>query len=327
MYIKAYGVYAGSISGGEELLHSIDSGIKPKENKVSKIEQITLNRKYRRMDRISLLVELCASALMESWVGERCDNKKFGSILNTSYGCLDTNFKFIDEFLSQDAGELSAIDFSHTVYNAALGHMCKNHHLEGPSTLMLSSNYLFEAEELLKNGKAERIAAGGAEILPGELEKYFNGLNVHVTESGCILGIGRDKEDKDIAEIIDFNGINLFHHPYMDNEKTNVTDDNVRIRRNFELLRKRNPERFERIDLVVTSSAAALDHEIKKEADLYFADKKVISTYETLGETLGAALGINILYAAVKLKKENLHTALVSNYDITGEFVSYIISR
>ena len=81
------------------------------------------------------------------------------------------------------------------------------------------------------------------------------------------------------------------------------------------------------IDLVVTSSAAALNPDIKKEAEKYFEGKTIVSPYEVLGETLGAALAINILYAALKLKKENLHTALVGNYDITGEYITYLIRR
>lgn len=327
MFIKTYGVFAGSISGGEDLVRSIDEGKKPKENRVSQIEEIASNRKYRRMDRISLLVELCASKLMETWPGERCDNKRFGSILNTSYGCIDTNLKFIEEFLSGDMGQLSAIDFSHTVYNAALGHMCKNHHLEGPSTLMLSSNHIFEAIQFLKKNKAERIVVGGAEILPEEVEKYYESLGVKVTESGCLFGLERNKGEDDIAEIVDFNGVNLFHHPYMDQEEWDCSKDIIKIKHNFEMLRARNQDVFDDVELVVTSSASSLNEEIKKEVEKYFEGKMIVSTQEILGETLGAALAINILYAALKMKKENLHVAVVSNYDITGEYVSYLIRR
>ncbi|MBQ2800408.1 MAG: hypothetical protein IJF03_03365 [Lachnospiraceae bacterium] len=327
MFIKAYGVHIGSISDGEQLLQSIEEGKKPEEICVSKIEEIASNRKYRRMDRISLLVELCATQLMESWPGERCENKRFGSILNTSYGCIDTNLTFIEEFQSGDVGQLSAIDFSHTVYNAALGHMCKNHHLEGPSTLMLSSNHLFEAEQFLKKDKADRIVSGGAEILPLEIQEYYEKLNVNVTESACLLGLEAKSGSDDLAEIVDFNGVNLFHHPYMDQEKQDSQEDIQRIKKNIEMLKERNHELFDSIDLVVTSSAAALNPDIKKEAEKYFEGKTIVSPYEVLGETLGAALAINILYAALKLKKENLHTALVGNYDITGEYITYLIRR
>jgi len=330
MFIKYYSIRVGSITDGEGLLKTIDGGTDIDSNKVTDIDDMCGKRQFRRMDRISLLGEVLMRDLMKNTETRQIDEKRIGSVLNTSYGCLDTNIKFIGEYLSGDKSKISAIDFSHTVYNAVLGHMCKNYRIKGPSTMLLSSNYLFAAQQFMSENKAEYMIAGGVEIFVEELAEYMRQMKVPITEAGCLFLLGNEKNENDYAEIVDYCAVSLRAHPYMTKNVTNVFRDDTRekIERCLRIFADYHSLSKKGVDFVVESTPVRSDYsqELNTVREV-FPNSDVVLIRERTGETFGASLGIAVLYATLRMKRDNNHVAVVNHIDINGSFISYLIKR
>ena len=327
MYIKDYSVRLGSINNGGDLLEVIEGKKSITSNKVADIDSVTGIRKYRRMDRMSLLGEILMGDLMKDYEPGWIEEKKFGSVLNTSYGCLDTNIKFIREFISGDESQISAIDFSHTVYNAALGHMCTNYRMKGPSTMLLSSNYISVAKQLLNDKKAEYVMAGGIEPFSEELNTYMQKIAVNTNESGCLFLLSNEKNEDDIGEIVDYAATFIDNHPYMIGDKSKEGDDGEKIRACMEKL-KQKIGFDEKVAFIVESTPFFGNHSNEDEAiNIVFPGAEKVYIREKTNETFGASLGVAILYAALRIKRDGLTTAVVNHMDINGTFVSYLIKR
>lgn len=327
MYIKAYSVRSGSVNNGADLLDVVDGRKEIENSKVADIDSIAGLRKYRRMDRISLLGEVLMGDLMKGHEPGWIEENKIGSVLNTSYGCLDTNIKFIREFVSGDESQISAIDFSHTVYNAALGHMCTNYRMKGPSTMLLSSNYPEVANQLLNDKKAEYMMAGGVEPFSEELDDYMHELGVSITESGCLFLLSNEKEEDDFGEIVDYAAAFISNHPYMNGDKSKGLGENAaeKIRTCMDKIKKKS-ELADEVAFIVESTPVSDNHSDEDKAiEAVFPQTERVYIREKTHETLGASLGIAILYAALRLKRDGKKAAVVNHLDINGTFVSYLI--
>ena len=122
----------------EELLDSMLASEKVCSENIIDIEELKKNRKFRRYDRFSIISELGAEKYAPE-IGTYGDNRNIATVFSTSYGPIMTNINFISSI--HNPGKVpSPTEFSHTVNNAALGHICKDMKLKGPSTQLLSSN-------------------------------------------------------------------------------------------------------------------------------------------------------------------------------------------
>ena len=80
------------------------------------------------------------------------------------------------------------------------------------------------------------------------------------------------------------------------------------------------------VDLIVASSLYGSRYKEEEEVlEDIFKQKKIVPITRYIGETLGASLGVSILYAAKELKKINKRYSLVNNYDIGGNFQTYLV--
>lgn len=323
IYINGYGLNLAEITNSKELLELVGHNEKLQYYSVPDLEQLGSQRKYRRYDRFSLLIEKSMLSLFGGKSYEEDEQMSFrtGSVINTSYGCLDTNINFIDE-INDSISQISPILFAHTVYNAALGHMCQNYKLRGPSTMVLSSNYIFIAMQMLKENRVKYCYAGGAEIYIKELYEYLKKKNIIFRECSCILKLCSEIEEDTIGEIVDFSECNFFGHPYIGDEEISKQ----KILQNIEGLLERNQLEAKDISFTVASSLYGSGY---KEEEQAFSEKlkgvEAVSIINNIGETLGASLGVSILYAVEKLKLQGKEFALVNNFDIGGNYVTYLV--
>lgn len=317
IYISGYGLFLANIKTAKDFLRLIDEKEEILCNKIEELKDVAEQKQYRRMDRFSILSVLSAKALLDS-AEETLSPYRCASIINTSYGCLDTNLDFIQDILSDD---ISPIKFSHTVYNASLGHVCKNFGIKGASTMVLSSNYIYVAMALLSSGKADYVLAGGIEVYIQELENYFKSIGIKTSECGCFVGLTKTLTKKCLARIVDFNECNFGGHPYLDDTKI----DAKKILHNINSALINANISKEDINIIISSSISYSMPESEAISQL-FMGTEIINLNYYIGETLGASLGVNLLYAALKLNNTKGKYALVNNFDLGGNYVSYILS-
>lgn len=325
IYIDDYGLCLGKISNIEDVVELVEKNLRIEDVNNSDLEEIGKRREYRRMDRFSLLVEQAMQHMIANGQTQIRNNEeefRIGSIINTSYGCLDTNLEFIRQIEMNDLSQLSPTLFAHTVYNAALGHMCQKYKFRGQSTMVLSCNYIFIAMQMIKHHNVEYCYAGGAEAYIKELIEYLESIQVKFTECACILKLENEKRAGTIGEIIDFSECNMHGHPYFGQK--DMSEKN--IQQCITDVLKRNQIVSEDISFVVSSSFYDSESIVEEKViQTVIPNVQVIPIKHYIGETLGAALGVAILYSSKKLENQEGKYALVCNYDIGGNYIVYLI--
>lgn len=139
------------------------------------------SRIARRMDRFSRMA-LCVSKLTlnEEYLQQAgLDKIRVGTVFHTSYGPTNSTIKFIEQIEQNDLDLVSPTVFTSTVHNSAIGHTCMNLNLKGASTMLLGSNAIAYAAELIKNKKADAVLCVG-------LEEYCEELAVSYQQKGSI---------------------------------------------------------------------------------------------------------------------------------------------
>lgn len=119
----------------------------------------------RRMDSFSYMSLVAATkALQNSHIEkENYDFEKVGTVFNSGYGPIESNFSFARKLVSSGPELVSPIVFAGTVSNSNIGHVCMNLGLKGPSTSFMGSNAIGYSYDLLKNGISDAIITGGME--------------------------------------------------------------------------------------------------------------------------------------------------------------------
>lgn len=325
VYINGYGILLPEIKDSEEFIKRIEQGERLEHTSIDYVTECMNSRSYRRMDRFSVLALLCFENLMCKFK-DAYEPNDIGTAVNTTYGCLEVNVDYLSELIEQDYKDVSPIKFSHTVYNACLGHICKKFKLKGPSTMLLSSNSIYIAMSLLNSKKVKYMLVGGVEACLGELSDDFHSRDVITTECGISLALANEMNESTIGKIIDFNEYNFGGHPYLGDSSF----DAQQINKNMLDLLEKYEISSEDIGLVVSSSLMSeeLDEEIQAIQSI-FGERVIIKSLQSVvGETLGASLELNMLYASLYLKNsEHLNYALVNHYDISGNYITYLISR
>lgn len=323
MYIEKIGLfYPNSEKDNGSIIDKVVNGETFfNDNKIN-LDEFSGKREYRRMDRFSLLSVIGTQLFVEK-MGISLENHSVATIMNTSYGPISTNIEFVKNLVSEHKDILSPTLFSHTVNNAALGHICKKFQLKGPSTLLLSSNVLNVSEGMLKSKKANAVLAISVE----ENNRFIEDLNIKSPDIVCCILL-KDTIDngENKCRIIRTKEMNLGGHLYCGNDvKLQRTEDMIN-----KLLSESQAEN-EKIKYAIISTADSeyerIQNEILKTIN---KDIRVINLYKSFGETLGASLNLGLYIATLLLNTdsiENQSMCLVNTWDISGNYISALLGK
>lgn len=300
-------------------------------NKIVTSNNIDLNsysnrREFRRIDRMSMLALLCYEKLLEPYLETESDIENYGTIINTVFGPIETNVEFANSIVHGNPEAASPISFSHTVNNAALGHVCKKYKIKGPSTLLLSSNIIEVANNLILSKKAETIFACGLDQYFEELYCSLKERGFEVVETAVGLTLDMKKNDHTYCEIIGGYEENLGGHPYFqDNQIEFFRVENI----TFEVVHKSGLDPSHIRYFIINSAYEEIISEELRVAKLLNSNCEVINTGKCIGETLGATLLLNLAVAALLCKVGKISPEdgiLVGSYDISGNYIAYIVT-
>lgn len=307
--------FADMIISGEQIV---------KEVKLSFDEYYKM-KVFRRMDRFSILSILSFQKAIEDNGDLHINEYECSSIINTTYGPIETNIDFAESIVSDRRESVSPILFSHTVNNAALGHVCKKFNMKGPSTLTLSCNSIQIATSFIRSKKAKIVFLCGIEQYCDRLFQHMMNKGVNLKEVAVTIAIAGEQSQNSYAQILGYYEENMFGHPYLDEFDL----DFCVIDRIMEKAIVNANIQAEFIDYAVIGMINSplknieieLIHRINKTC-------RIISLKEAIGETLGASLNLNIAAGSILLKTgkvEKGHYVLVNNYDLSGNFISYVL--
>lgn len=306
-------------------------------------------REYRRMSRYAYMTLYGTKQILES---EECKNlaldlENVGTIFNTVYGPFNINLSFAEKVYKDDPDIASPMVFASTVSNAAVGHVCMNLGLKGPSTILMGSNNIGYSYELLKSGKGEAIFTGGIEEYNASLSdayKRYSNCNTGISEAIATMLLKECKEDdieKCYCEIVGYTERNIGTNPLVEPEKE--INANGIVYSIEKMLYKHNVKP-EEIDLVFTAKdgSETMEKVENRILDEIF-DNRVDNVFSKsiFGETMGASLSLNTIIAALCLKmnyvpkrlinKEadllNPKYILVNSLELTGLYSSILLRK
>jgi len=101
-------------------------------------------RALRRADDLTkTVVAWTHEALKEAPAAKDLDPSRLGLFLGTSYGPLETNFRFLDTLLDNGEGQASPTLFSHSVHNATAGYLSRIFKILGPAFTVTTPTWPF----------------------------------------------------------------------------------------------------------------------------------------------------------------------------------------
>ncbi len=301
------------------------------------------NSKTRRMDRISTLAVYSAVNALEDSKLQVTDPYEVGTVFNSDYCHSNSNLKFGQFIVDETPGLASPATFINTVNNACVGYVCINLGIKGYSTMLISSNYIGYAMQLIEKDRVKSVIAGGVEEYCKNTFDAIRKMNYHACECGVTMVLSSDRGKDSYCEIISYHESNLGGHPFFTD---GFTVDTKRMRKVMERAMEKAGIHQEDISLVVTAGSdnAVGNGELMELKEMFTKDIMLLRPKEILGDTLGASLGLNISLGALILKHQKIpdcllpknnymeqegsyHTILVNNYTMSGGFISYIIKR
>ncbi|RDY31938.1 hypothetical protein [Lachnotalea glycerini] len=284
-------------------------------------------REFRRMDRFSILAILGVKKLLDDCIWTVADEFNTATILNTSYGPIETNLDFVSSIHDKKEGTVSPIVFSHTVNNASLGHICKKYKIKGASTLLLSSNNIGVANSLLDAYKAKQVLIIGMDQYCQEINKYFNQNSINVTEMVATLSLAGKRNENTFCKILGGSIGNLGGHPFFGDE--NLRSDFIETIMNQALYNSQICS--EKVQYVFISSANKSIEEIeRKYIEKINPSAIVINLYHSVGETFGATLNLGVIIATIICKTNKImqdQFCMINSFDISGNYISYIVGK
>lgn len=303
----------------DDLIDGIISGRKNITDVSLDMEEYNRRREFRRMDRFSILSLLCFAELVQNIDKDAYRDDEIATVLNTTFGPIETTIDFADSIKGEDKESASPIIFSHTVNNAALGHVCKRFQLKGPSTLVLSSNSIAIAQGILDSRKAGIVLSCGAEQYSTDMSEYLKAMGIFQTEAAAALLLSGQRTEETQSRIVDYREVNLFTAPCFGYD-TAIFE---KIQYNIMKVLADNLVDREKVEYIFASS-----FEEMKFLEPLHEECKIIDLKDSIGETLGASLHSGILFASYMFRRELVDREkyiLINNIDVSGNFVSFII--
>ena len=338
VYINGIGAVIPDGSELEEIWCLLEGKQLSNEVKIPEIPPFISKRKTRRMDRFSVLALYGIYSVFKDLNKIKADEDPYevGTIYNSDYGPLNTLLEFASSLSEESEIEPSPVMFANTVLNACIGHLCIELGLKGVSTMMLGSNYIGYAMQLIQQGKVKKIVAGGLDEYNGELFKTFNERGIGVREGASTIVLADEVSSDSFCEVIAYSGVNLNTHYCFDPQFTPNPED-IKIAIN-NVLAKANLD-ASNIDVVVTASDNHnfTDIETTTIYEIFSDTIPILHPKYTIGELLGASLGMNITVGALILKKKKmplhedankqLEYVLVNDFNMNGNYTAFILKR
>ena len=348
--IKIIGIGVLSQAGitASEIWDTLESGNKPELVKgCIEYKSILPSAKRRRMNRYSdMAVYTSSKALEDAKVNvNEIDSYRIGTIFTTGYGPMVSNLQFGSSVVKGDPDLCSPTVFANTVSNACVGQVCMAFDCKGVSTIVMGSNNIGYSQMLLNRGKANFILSGAVEEYCEELYNSFQ-LNKYSKDvfikEGTVTFLLKSSEVNDEAEdaycqLVDFCECNIGKYPLVNKVDENSVKDRI-----VKTLSKFVSDSGKEIDFVISANNGSYFDSVENAVlEEVFDNKKLIigNIKEYIGDTLGTSINMNVMVAAMILKNEKLpkafanesvkqvKTILVTGYDVTGNYIGYILEK
>lgn len=320
IYINGLGIAMGDYQDFETFTQSSlnRGGVLPK--KVGDIPKLTNKIALRRMDRLSKLSLLAAIRAQKD--AQFSDMETVGTVFGSVFGPLQTNLSLAKYIVEDDIEGVSPTMFANTVNNACVGYVCMELGCKGVSTMLLSSNYVGYAIQLLKSNKAETILTGGIEEYTSAVYESIGEMGYDVVEGAAVLVLGTSKTPHTYGEILGYSEAIIGEHPYYCKER-------LEYRKNIERIIRKAMEKAkvtaQDITGILAGAPAVLKDEKKAIDDIFKIKSYLINTIQS--DALGASLGVSLGMASVLLKRINNSVILVTNLDYSGVYRAFIIKK
>jgi len=338
VYINGIGVVIPEASELEEIWCLLEEKQTTTEAKIQEIPNFISKRKIRRMDRFSVLALYGIYSVFKDLDKIKIDLDPYdvGTIYNSDYGPLNTLLEFASSLSEESEIEPSPVMFANTVLNACIGHLCIELGLKGVSTMMLGSNYVGYAMQLIQQDKAKKIIAGGLDEYNQKLFETFNDLGIGVREGVSTIVLADEANTDSFCEMVAYSGVNLNSH-YCFDPQFRPNPDDIKIAIN-NVLARANIDAAN-IDAVITASDNQDFTNIETTAihDIFSDNIPILHPKYTLGELLGASLGMNITVGALVLKNQKLplhvdintplEYVLVNDFNMNGNYTAFLLKK
>ncbi len=128
-----------------------------------------LAKPLRRADDLTKCLVGCASSAFNSTPLPTIPPEETGIFYGTSFGPLETNFRFLDTLLDDGEGQVSPTLFSHSVHNAAAGYLARIFTIHGPAITLTTYTWPFltalnQAVLAISSGCIRRALVATAEM-------------------------------------------------------------------------------------------------------------------------------------------------------------------
>ena len=338
IYINGIGAVIPKTSELEEIWSLLEEKQTVDEAKIQEIPPFISSRKIRLMDRFSVLTLYGAYSVFKdlSKLKADLDPYEVGTIYNSDFGPLNTIVEFANCLSPDSEVEPSPVTFANTVINACVGHLCIELGLKGVSTMMLCSNYIGYGMQLIQQGRVKTVLVGGLDEYNEDLFATFSTRGIAAREGVSTLVLADEMNTNTFCEIFAYSESNLNNHYCFDDDfKPNPDHINKAI---TTVLTRANLDPCH-IDAVITASDNEnfTNAEVAAINSVFGENIPILHPKYTLGELLGASLGMNLTIGALALKKQKLPLSqdsnqdlkfvLVSDFNINGNYTTFILKR
>ena len=143
--------------------------------------------------------------------------EKIGLFWGTSFGPLETSFRFLDTLLDDGEGQASPTLFSHSVHNAAAGYLSRIFTINGPAITLSSYTWPFldalnQAFLTICSGVIDRAIVVTSEMYSPLMElagQQFEGIEYNYCETGAVTWILDKTSNKKLENNIMINHIEI----------------------------------------------------------------------------------------------------------------------
>lgn len=294
----------------------------------------------RRIDRLS---KMSLSSALSCKRDLKLDLQKYvneiGIINNTNFGAINSSESFINGALTKGDKNASPILFPFSVPNATTGVVTVHLGLRGFNNTLSGFNPVGYAFDLLKLNRAKGFFVGGVDELSHQISSVVSENNLFYSEKKSegsatvfmtTLSFAIENKLDVLFEITSFSNFCSICDPYSIDNTDNINEDS--LIEHFENIFSGKGSKPEEVDVIVSPFPPESEWQQMEQRVLSKFYKNeippIIYPKSVLGETYGAASTMNLIYAYCYLKSSNKSkTALVSNFEIGGNFSSSIIKK
>jgi hypothetical protein len=196
--ITGIGIASTMGIGNEEFVHATKKGV----SIVDDAQLNTIASEYfganiiRRMDALSKYGILAAKFAYDDAGLDAIKNQEIGGIFSTVWGPFNRTYQYYSNVLKNGASGVSPLLFPSTVTNAVVGRIAKQLNLRGVSSMLVGTCPINYALNLIYDGKATIVLAGGMDDMKEHLNNHPLMLEDNSTNSieGSFVLVLEEKE-------------------------------------------------------------------------------------------------------------------------------------